>query len=186
MDQDLVQAAAAQSEVNSSHLQDEEGVSNDGSANETYVSHTIRVESVNSRRRSELLPGYPLAKGDMRMLPLLCNVANLDRNAYEKQSFCGGNGVCPFEFRQYRYVDPIDSFMLEFYRDLFHVPSRRWRIDRSLIDYNLHRLRKCMNLYVEQTKEPAIASLNELPLALEFYLQIDGNRKMQLVEFRKS
>lgn len=142
----------------------------------TYVSRTIRLDNITSRRRYELLPGYPLAKVDLRTLPLLANVATVNRDACEKESFLGGHGICPYEFKRYRYIDAIDSFMLELYQDLLIEPSRRWKIHRSLIDYNLCRLRKCMNLYTEQTREPALSTLNELPCALEFYLQIDGKK----------
>ncbi len=31
-----------------------------------------------------------------------------------------------------------------------------------------------MNKYTEQTGRPAMLSMNELPMALEFFLQIDG------------
>ena len=141
-----------------------------------YQSRTIRPNSINSTRRVELLPAYPLSKSDDHrlVLLLLSNVHNVDRDRCEKESFCGGNGICPFEFKQYRYMEPIDSFMMNFYRDLFIEPSRRWKIHYSLIDYNLSRLQKCMELYTKQTKEPALSSLNELTTALEFFLQIDG------------
>jgi hypothetical protein len=135
---------------------------------------TIRPGSISSQQRIELLPAYPRANSNSRVLLLLSNVANVDRDACEQRSFCGGNGVCPYEFRQYSYVESIDSFMIDLYRDLFIEPSRLWKINHSIIDYNLTRLRKCMDLYTKQTNEPALASLNELTLALEFFLQIDG------------
>ena len=141
-----------------------------------YQPRTFRSGSINSQRRATILPAYPLARNNThhRVLLLLSNVATLYREQSEKQSFCGGNGFCPFEFKQHRYVEPIDSFMLDLYRELFIEPSRQWKIHYSLIDYNLSRLRKCMQLYTNQTKDPAVASFNELPMALEFFLQIDG------------
>jgi hypothetical protein len=146
-----------------------------------YELRTIRPGSISSQRRAELLPAYPQAANDNHRTPilLLSNVAIVDRGTYEKQSFCGGNGVTPYEFRQYGYVEPIDSFMIDLHRDLFIEPSRRWKIDHSIIDYNLSRLRKCMDLYTKQTNEPALLSFNELTLALEFFLQIDGKRHMK-------
>jgi hypothetical protein len=141
-----------------------------------YQPHTFRPGSVNCQRRSKLLPAYPSVKNDTthRELLLLPNVANINRDKFEQNSFCGGYGVCPFEFIQHRYVESVDSFMIDLYRDLFIEPSQQWKIHYSLIDYNLSRLRKCMQLYTEQTKEPALLSLNEWPIALEFFLQIDG------------
>ena len=188
MDEELAAAAAAleaDDVAATNHVnreEDDPSVDRSGSDGEgdgggrkyTYVSRTIRLDSVTSRRRYELLPGYPLARINLRTLPLLANVATVDRDACENESFLGGHGICPYEFKRYRYIDPIDSFLLDLYQDLFVGPSRRWRIDRFLIDFNLSRLRKCMNLYTEQTRQPALSSLNDLPLALEFYLQIDG------------
>jgi hypothetical protein len=145
----------------------------------TYKARTIRPGSVNGQRRIGLLPAYPSASGSGRILLLFSNVANVDRVTCENQSFCGGNGVCPFEFRQHRYVESIDSFMIDFYRHLFIEPSRQWKINHSLIDYNLSRLRQCMDLYTKETKEPALLSFNELIVALEFYLQIDGKRERE-------
>jgi hypothetical protein len=147
-----------------------------------YKLRTIRPGSISSQQRTEILPAYSqAANGNHHRTPilLLSNVAIVDRGTYEKQSFCGGNGVTPYEFRQYGYVEPIDSFMIDLYRDLFIEPSRRWKIDHSIIDYNLSRLRKCMDLYTKQTNEPALLSFNELTLALEFFLQIDGKRHMK-------
>jgi hypothetical protein len=148
-----------------------------------YQPRTFRPGSINSQRRAALLPAYPLAKSDnqRRVLLLLSNVHNVDRNEYEKESFCGGNEVCPFEFKQYGFVEPIDSFMIDLYRDLFIEPSRQWKISYSLIDYNLSRLRKSMELYTKQTMDSPISSLNELTSALEFFLQIDGKKLMMMM-----
>jgi hypothetical protein len=141
-----------------------------------YQSRTIRPGTINSERCVGLLPAYPLARSDQhrRVLLLLSNVPNVDRDQCEEESFCGGNGVCPFEFKQHRYIEPIDSFMMDLYQNLFIEPSQKWKIHYSLIDYNLSRVRNCMQLYTKQTKEPAISSLNELAIVLEFFLQMDG------------
>lgn len=140
-----------------------------------YHPLTFRLGSINSQRRHQLLPAYPFARNDTRpALLLLANVANIDRDELEKQSFCGGHGICPFEFRQYGCVDPIDSFLIDFYQNLYLEPSRRWKIHLSLIDYNLTRLRRCMNKYTKQTTEPTLLLFDECLIALEFFLQIDG------------
>jgi hypothetical protein len=150
---------------------------NAGTTTTEYQLRTIQPNSIRSQQRTKLLSAYPQATvGNQRepVLLLLANVADMDRETYEKRSYCGGQGVCRFEFRQYGYVERIDSFMIDFYRGLFMKPSRLWKIDISLIDYNLSRLQKCMDLYTQQTNDPPLLSLNELTLALEFYLQIDG------------
>jgi hypothetical protein len=144
----------------------------DGCSTAAYQPCTLRPRSINSLRRLEILPAYPLAKNDKtrRVLLLLSNVLNVNRNQFESES----HGFCPFEFKEHRYVEAVDSFMIDLYRDLFIEPSQQWKIPYSLIDYNLTRLRKCMQMYTKQTNEPALLSLNELPIALEFFLQIDG------------
>lgn len=142
----------------------------------TYRSRTMRPNSINSQRRAELLPAYPLDRDSSRdkTLLLLSNVLNVDRDECEKESFCGGNGICPFEFKQYRYVASIDSFMMDLFQELFVETSQRWKINYALIDYNMTRLRTCMDIYRKQTGEPAIICFQELSIALEFYMQIDG------------
>ena len=140
-----------------------------------YVPKTFRADSVYSQRRADILPAYPLAKADSnRVILLLANVMNVNRDTRENESFCGGHGICPFEFREHHFMDSVESFMIDLYRDLFVGPSRLWKINASLIDYNLSRLRRCMHMYTTQTNESALASFDELSIALEFYLQIDG------------
>ena len=82
-----------------------------------------------------------------------------------------------------------DSFMLSIYRQLLVDLSDKWQIGIPLLDYNLARLRQCARqclLQRQQTErqeqlqliprlpDTATFSIEELPLALEFYLQIDG------------
>ncbi|CAF1447688.1 unnamed protein product [Adineta steineri] len=148
---------------------------NDNKCSGIYQPRTFRAHNINSERRWKVLPAYPQAKNhpiDQTLL-LLCNVPHINRDQLEEKSFCGGHGISPFNFVQHRYMQTIDSFMIDFYRDLFEEPSQRWKIPYSLIDYNLSRLRTCMHLYTQQTNQPAILSLNEWSLALEFFLQID-------------
>jgi hypothetical protein len=140
-----------------------------------YRPRTIRLDTPNSRERYELLPSYPLeSKSHRSTMLLLANMHDVDRDALERQSFGGSHGVCPFEFRRHRFVHPVESFMVDFFEDCFYEPSRRWNIDYSIVDYNLYRLRQCMDKYTVQTEQPAILSIADLPMALEFYLQIDG------------
>jgi len=140
-----------------------------------YQPRTFRLSSVTSERRRALLPAYPLGKFDTRpTVLLLANVHNVDREQLEMQSYSGGMGFCPFELQAQRVLDPIDSFMMDFYQNLYILPSQRWNINLGLIDYNLLRMRKCMEKYTQQTGVPALLSLDELPMALEFYLQMDG------------
>ena len=174
-------ANVAATTVTSEHTHDDKEAS-DCSA--VYEPHTFRPGSINSQRRLKLLPAYPLANNDpdRSVLLLLPNVALPNRDQLESKSFCGGHGISPFEFVQHRYVDSIDSFMIDLYRDLFIDTGRQWKIPHSLIDYNLSRLRACMHLYTQQTNAPALSSFNEWPMALEFFLQIDGRQTLVLFD----
>ena len=126
------------------------------------------------------MPAYPLGQADRNhVLLLLPNVLqHVHRERRENELFCSGHGICPFELQQPRFMEAIDSFMVDLYQKLFVGPSQLWKINISLIDYNLTRLRRCMDLYTKQTNKPALASMDELPLALEFFLQIDGERTL--------
>ena len=161
---------------------EQEKVNEDADCSSVYEPCTFRPNSINSERRRRILPAYPLARDNStdRTLLLLCNVPHVNREMFENKSFCGGHGFCPFNFVQHRYVEAIDSFMIDLYRDLFERTSRQWKIPCSIIDYNLSRLRTCMQMYTQQTNEPAVASLSEWPLALEYFLQIDGKNSIFL------
>ena len=172
-DQAVAVAAAAEEKK---QVEGKEQQEPDGCSARSYQARTFRSGSNNTQRRAALLPAYLLPKTNThhRVLLLSSNVPGIDRDSCEKQSNGGGYGVCPFEFKQYRFVESVDTFMMDFYRDLFIEPSRRWKIHYALIDYNLSRLRTCMQLYTQQTRQPALLSFQELPVALEFFLQIDG------------
>lgn len=172
----VVAFAHSPSVISKDHEEADNGTDgNNEDRKEVFQARTIRSHSVNSERRIALLPAYPLSQNDAsRVLLLLSNVPNMDRDKCEKDSFCGGHGICSFEVKLHRFIEPIDSFMVDLYNDLFLEPSREWKIHHSIIDYNLSRLRRSMDLYTKQTKEPAFSCLKELKLALEFFLQIDG------------
>ncbi|CAF0808577.1 unnamed protein product, partial [Didymodactylos carnosus] len=81
-----------------------------------------------------------------------------------------------------------DSFLISVYRQLLQDVSLKWNISIPLLDYNLERFRQCAKKCLEQLQQQqrkeqlqlvphlptkATFSLEELPLILEFYLQID-------------
>lgn len=146
-----------------------------------YEPRTLPPSALISRGRRYLLPAYPAHKFDTRPpLLLLANVHTVDRNLMEVLSYSGENSdgnlqYYPFQFSIGSDHEFLSSFMINFYRKLFLDTSRRWKIPLSMIDYNLTRLHNCMDKYGRQTDEAAIGFIDELPLALEFYLQIDGN-----------
>jgi hypothetical protein len=77
------------------------------------------------------------------------------------------------------------SFISTIYHQLLVDLSMRWGISKSILDYNLARLRKCAYKCLKQLKNEEHCSSNsliaatftieELPLALEFY-QKKNNR----------
>lgn len=87
-------------------------------------------------------------------------------------------------------IDPSkDSFIGSVYRQLLLDLSTKWSIGVPILDYNLARLcqcaQKCLAQLQQQRRQehlqlsvslPSTAtfSMEELALALEFYLQIDG------------
>lgn len=72
-------------------------------------------------------------------------------------------------------TDRNDSFLLRLYQDLYVDLKQRLKVDISLLDFNLTRLRFCVDQVVTHYHlEQTMLHLNELACALEFYLQIDG------------
>ena len=73
----------------------------DGSTADTFQALILWPGSISSRRRIGLLPSYPLGRNDAdhRALFLLANVAGIDREQCEKDSFRDGHGICTFELK---------------------------------------------------------------------------------------
>ena len=145
-----------------------------------YQPRTLRLSSRTSQRRRSFLPAYPTHKYDSRPpMLLLANVPNIDRNLMELLSYTGDGEeanltIAPFKFTLNQHHEFIDSFLNDIYQKLYLHTSQHWKLSPTLIDYNLACLFKCMNKYSKQVGEAAFALLDELPIALEFYLQIDG------------
>jgi hypothetical protein len=58
--------------------------------------------------------------------------------------------------------------MNELYHQCYWNLQRRWHMDLPIIDYNLARLKKLAE------QHGVLFTFNDWPLALEFYLQVDG------------
>ena len=82
--------------------------------------------------------------------------------------------------------------MISMYQQLLVDLSKKWHISIPLLDHNLARLRRCAKLCLEQLQQrarqeqlqllarlpvTATFSIEELPVALEFYLQVDGQHR---------
>lgn len=97
----------------------------------------------------------------------------------------------PFTLIDDRQQDQhLPSFLLAFDELLYGDLSRRLQIDKSILDYNYERMNKCLTIMRNERLQhrflPSPAShyeylpLQEYPIALEFYLQIDGLSSMAL------
>jgi hypothetical protein len=68
-----------------------------------------------------------------------------------------------------------ESFMWSFYQNLFVKTEKRLWADIPIIDFNFTRLNRCIEKVAVQRDQPqTMLSIDELVVALEFYLQIDG------------
>lgn len=73
------------------------------------------------------------------------------------------------------------SFLLNLDKQLFADLYCRLQVDKSILDYNYERLLKCLSMMSHERIQrgfqstPDYLPLHEYPMALEFFLQIDGN-----------
>jgi hypothetical protein len=75
----------------------------------------------------------------------------------------------------------IPSFFLPIYEEYFGDLSKRLNIDMAILDYNYTRLLSCGDIWADERierfktrPEEIILDRREFPIALEFFLQIDG------------
>jgi hypothetical protein len=78
----------------------------------------------------------------------------------------------------------IPSLFWSIYQELFGNVSEHLLVDMSIIDFNYARLSKCLDIWTEEAiqrfkKQPHEVTLDqrEYPIALEFYLQMDGRNQ---------
>ncbi|CAF1029997.1 unnamed protein product [Adineta ricciae] len=107
-------------------------------------------------------------------------LTNEQRHCYEnRHSF-----LPSFEFMDEYMNNNFPSFFVLLYRKLFTDLSQRLHVNDAVIDYNYRRLRKCVDLMIQQRIDYGLQkhalsdgdmSLHEYSIALEFYLQMDKN-----------
>lgn len=160
-------------------------------ANETYQSRTMGSHNI---KRMAILPLFPTTNVNIEkisasphalILPakiahlLLSNVpiGLLSPEYYARMR----RGTYPTLFKLDMHpttttaIDRNDSFLLCLYNDLYNDLSQRLKVDISILDYNMIRLRLCVDQVVEHYQlNQTMLNMNELACALEFYLQIDG------------
>ena len=138
------------------------------------------VSKYDNEKREKFFDNISFYSLEQELSPL--QLASREPNAY----------LSSFEFIQknLQIIDNrTDSFMISIYRELLHDLSKKWNISIPLLDYNFARLRQCAKTCIEQLQQqqrqeqlqliPSIPttatfSIEELPVALQFYLQIDG------------
>ena len=70
---------------------------------------------------------------------------------------------------------PSESFLVFFYNEVYLKIKKHLKVDIPIIDLNLMRLHHCINkVAIEHGHQQRMLNIDELPLALEFYLQFDG------------
>jgi hypothetical protein len=87
----------------------------------------------------------------------------------------------------------VPSFFAKKYKEFFDDLSQRLNVDVAILDYNYERLFRCINMmrkeriqhrFQSQTlEETEQLPIHEYSIALEFYLQIDGNNCLFLSFF---
>ena len=158
---------------------------------------------VRCRNRRMLLPGFPTSfHDDDHVHLLLANVPGMRGNHYtqnrvktNRQFICivehrltveekarRHSGAFRKPFDLIHVNNDVPSFFFDEYRRLLDIWTDLWRVDLSILNYNYVRLRRCIDALVNEQiiqyklrpNEVKRLQESEYPIALEFYLQIDG------------
>ncbi|CAF1450890.1 unnamed protein product [Adineta steineri] len=147
-----------------------------------YGQHEYRPRTLNKsidKGRQAILPAFPprttLLSNDTHINEdevdfLLCNVPKqlLTREQYERRQM--NAYVHSFELLTSDAIEKHEnypSYMLTMYKNLYVQLSKKWSIDKTLLDCNLGRLQKCAMM------KGFYFSYPDLPFVLEFFLQMD-------------
>ena len=72
-------------------------------------------------------------------------------------------------------ISSTESYLLHIYETLYMKMKKRLKVDIPVIDFNYIRLRRCISKVVTQrSQQQTMLVIDEMAMALEFYLQIDG------------
>jgi hypothetical protein len=72
-------------------------------------------------------------------------------------------------------LSSCESFLLCFYQNLYVKLKKRLKVAIPIIDFNFTRLRHCIGkVATQRNQQQNMLTMDELAIALEFYLQIDG------------
>ena len=157
--------------------------------------------SPNSRvDRLTLLPAYPTFD---RFGPvnrdhlLLANVPRQDLTVEQRRRRNHHSFHPPFAVIDQSVDSAVRPFFIYVYRQLYGDLARRFEVDDAILDYNYERLRECINIMTQERIRHGLLPvttvgseqlrIDEYPLALEFYLQIDDRVFfMKTCSFRNS
>ncbi len=119
-----------------------------------------------------ILSAYPLARNDPHPTRLLlANIENVDRDKLKRQC-CGM--VLVFVYLNSsninQFIQQIDSFLIDRYRDLFNKLSQRCKIHSALLDSNLTQLRSCIQKRVRLRSFIYEISCKKATLSFRFFL----------------
>lgn len=141
--------------------------------------------------RLSLLPAFPsLHQGGVvvyrdRDHLLLANIPRHRLTSQQRQQRV--RGIFPLSFSlmdERSSYNLLPSFLLKLDEQLYADLCQRLHVDKCILDYNYERLFKCIymmtNERIQRRFQLSSSSyqeylpLHEYPMALEFYLQIDG------------
>ena len=133
-----------------------------------------------------LLPAYPTFD---RFGPinrdhlLLANVPRQELTIEQRRRRDRHSFHQPFAVIDHTVDGAARPFLVCLYQVLYGDLARRFQVDNAILDYNYERLRQCLNIMSqERIRHGLLPSMivgseqlriDEYPLALEFYLQID-------------
>ena len=137
--------------------------------------------------RLSLLPAYPtfdrfgpINRDHLLLANISCS--NLTKEQRRRRTYHSFHQ--PFTLTDEGNDISVRSPFLEVYDDLYGDLTGRFHIDNAILSYNYERLRTCMNIMIqERIRYGLLASdtigmkelrMVEYPLAMEFYLQLDG------------
>ncbi|CAF1399429.1 unnamed protein product [Adineta steineri] len=149
-------------------------------ASTIHEEYQIRTLGQHNMARMSILPTFPpvVSQSSPTIANLLLTNVSIESLTKEQRERAH-NHRFPKLFKLEMNLDNhqtslCNSFLLYFYDNLYMKLNKRLKVDISILDFNLIRLRQCIDKVVEQRgQRQTMLSIDELPLALEFYLQID-------------
>ncbi|CAF1450870.1 unnamed protein product [Adineta steineri] len=140
--------------------------------------YQIRTLGQHNMVRMSILPIFPLRSSSSSSETPQLLLTNVPLQLLTEEQFARiRHQAYPPSFKLVMYTNESncnDSYIWYLYQTLFVQTKEHLNVDKSIINFNLNRLHNCVIKVAEQYGLPyTTLSIDELPLALEFYLQID-------------